>query len=118
MTSIYWHIFLNTTKERTARRLTDNLVTYIGDCEILNFKPYWKDPNLFEVEFRHVSNFQTPDQSLIEFFKIISIVSDIWEVNLANAFDEANQDISVIANSAFKIKGIYWATVSLNQPNS
>ncbi|MFC3198167.1 hypothetical protein ACFOET_11145 [Parapedobacter deserti] len=117
MGNIYWRILFNTTKRETARRLIGNLVKHIGECEILNLQPYWKDKNLFEAEFRQELSFQTSDRSLVEFLKKVSSVSDIWEVNFANAFNEVNQDVSVVANSAFKIQGIYWATVSLDRSN-
>jgi hypothetical protein len=115
---IYWRLFLNSNKALFAERFVKELQIQFGAISLLKMDIYWKDASLYEIEFSQKINTKDVAQLIYQTTNKATILSNNWNLCIPSDLENNYEGFSGVAKTITKVKGLKWASFSLEEQPS
>lgn len=113
-TSLSWHVFLNTPKERSARQVLSRIERLLEvEIEVVSMQRYWKIDTLYDVRFRSPVHATDPRDAVWLLLTTAQRLTHGYCTSGPSTYQGGGVEMSLLSDSGFVDPGIHWLSVEV-----
>ena len=112
---IFWRVFVKTKDKKKVDLILKQIRPHIALSKIITNEVYWKDDSIYNLEFTSELLEKEKDSSILEVIRLISVISDEWDIVLPDMECEDILEFSGIGSKTFKIPLISWCSFAIQE---